>query len=367
MGKALHVCMIGHGFHAPWNEGCVVAGRNLALALQNHVKVSLISVTRTDKDINYSLSSRLLDSAKIWFQLKSLDLEQRIDIVHIYNVSHFMISTLTKTLLKRRTIAHVFGVSSVGDLLSKKFVDAYICTSKRNYFHLISKGVPPEKVHIVPPIINCDVYQPLIENSAEGKLGTSESSFMTTYMGNIFSKRFPPDLITEFKKITKINPNLELAIYTPDSIRNREIAVRLEGLLSNSRINFHLAISNLKEPEKVRVYNKSDLLLFPFEEIERVGKEVIDPPLTVLEAMACGKIVIASKVLSIPEVIIHGENGFLVEPRDYKGFRDTLMYVMDNFQELHHIGVKARKTIHRLFSPEDIANKLIGVYQSILN
>jgi glycosyltransferase involved in cell wall biosynthesis len=363
--ESLHVCMIGHGFHSPWNEGCVVAGRDLIIALKNHMKVSVISGVRTDKDINYGISRRLLDSAQIWARLKSLSSEEQVDIVHIYNASHFAISALTKALLRRKTVAHVFGASSRGDLLSANLVDAYICTSKRNYSLLVNKGIPEEKVHVVPPIVNSSIYHPL-ENPTE-KANSSETPFKATYIGNIFPTRFPSQLVAEFEKITKASQRFELAIYAPKSIRNQEIAVGLERLLLNSKIKFHFAVSNLSETEKVRIYNASNVVLFPFEEIKNVGKEVIDPPLTVLEAMACGKIVIASRVLSIPEVITHSENGFLVEPGDYTSFRNTLAYVMANFQSLHYIGVNAQKTVHRLFSPERVGSKLISVYQSVLN
>ena len=37
-------------------------------------------------------------------------------------------------------------------------------------------------------------------------------------------------------------------------------------------------------------------------------------PLSMLEAMAMGKAVIASRVAAIPEIVRHGENGWLVNP-----------------------------------------------------
>jgi len=70
--------------------------------------------------------------------------------------------------------------------------------------------------------------------------------------------------------------------------------------------------------------------------------------------------------LSIPEVITHGENGFLVEPGDYQGFRNTVEYVISNFQELHHIRENARMTVNRLFSCNSVADQLINIYRSVL-
>ena len=53
-------------------------------------------------------------------------------------------------------------------------------------------------------------------------------------------------------------------------------------------------------------------------------------PLTILEAFAAGKPVVASKVGGIPELITNRENGFLVEPKDVKGLRTAIDEVLES-------------------------------------
>lgn len=83
--------------------------------------------------------------------------------------------------------------------------------------------------------------------------------------------------------------------------------------------------------------------------------------------MACGRIVIASRTLSIPEIIQNGENGFIVEPENYESFRNTLKYVVDNFQQLQFIEANARMTIQKRFSPEIVVDKIMGIYRSVID
>ena len=391
----VHVCMISYGFHSPWVEGCSVIARDLTLALRNHTDVSVISLVRTDylgfkeknnekiRSVHYLkpnsifrfardrgkflLVDQTFEAARIWSRLKSLNSKQSIDIVHIYNVSHLMISVLAKTFLKKATIVHVFGdASSIGEKLSKNFVDAYICTSKSNLAHLINNGLPVQNAHFVPPIINCQIYRPLVKENCRNSLNVSSASFVVTYIGNLFPERFPLDVIKEIKNITKESPNLELRLYAPHSMRNLESSVKLERLLSRSKIKHQIVISNLNEDDKVMVYNASDVLIFPF--IQKIsGTVAIDPPLTILEGMACGRIVIASRTLSIPEIIQNGENGFIVEPGNYESFRNTLKYVVDNFQEFQFIEANARRTIQKRFSPEIVVDKIMSIYRSIID
>ena len=50
-------------------------------------------------------------------------------------------------------------------------------------------------------------------------------------------------------------------------------------------------------------------------------------PLAILEYMAMGKPVIATKVGGVPEIIEHGVNGYLIPPED----SDSLVRAMDGF------------------------------------
>jgi len=396
--------MIGYGVHPPWNEGCVVVAHDLALAIQDHADVSVISIIDPYRNFvkerleqkemdhlvidymdssfffkvfrcrgEYTLLNQIFDIARTYSSLKSLDSQHGVDIIHVFNVSHLMISMLTKFFLRKAVVVHVLGATSLGDILSESLVDAYVCTSKSIYSYLISLGLPLKKVHLIPPAINCELYKPLVHN----EVGTRarNSPFNITYFGNLHSERFPIEIITEIQQLSKSRKDLRLLIYCPDTLSNRENARRLEALLSRSNIKHSMEVSNLNQADKILAYNMSDILIFPFtKEVDGYDKSVtisdsikaMDPPLTLLESMACSKIVIASRTLSIPNVIKHNKNGFLTDPEDFEGFRDTLENVVDNFHELQHIGENARRTIQKHFSSKEAYEKLIDVYKSVL-
>jgi len=256
-------------------------------------------------------------------------------------------------------------MSEIGDFLSGAFVDGYICTSKLNCLYLISSGIPERKVHLIPPIIDCNKYRPLSNRESKERLNVPADSFLVTYIGNLFPQRFPIDVLAELKNLAKEYPEMELALFTPSSFQNQEIAIKLKRLLSGSKIKHRMVVSNLSENEKVVVYNASDVLIYPFSR-NIPGSIAVDPPLTILEAMACGKIVIASRTLSIPDIIQNSKNGFLVQPGDFKGFKNALKHAVDHFLELRYIELNARRTIKKRFT-STAASSLLDVYRSIID
>lgn len=67
--------------------------------------------------------------------------------------------------------------------------------------------------------------------------------------------------------------------------------------------------------------------------------------LSVLEALACGKPVISTKVGGCEEIIENGKNGFLVK-RDVKKFQEKINFFKKNPQEIEIMGNNARKIIN---------------------
>lgn len=64
-------------------------------------------------------------------------------------------------------------------------------------------------------------------------------------------------------------------------------------------------------------------------------------PLSVIEAMACGKPIVSSAVGGIPEIVAHGDHGFLVEGRDPARFADCCLRLMRDDQLRIEMGGRA--------------------------
>lgn len=89
-------------------------------------------------------------------------------------------------------------------------------------------------------------------------------------------------------------------------------------------------------------------------------------PTVLLEGMACGLPIVATNVGGIGEVIVHGENGFLVPPHAPLRMSDYVLKLLEDDQLREKIGKAARKTIISNFSWNNIADKVLECYKSVL-
>lgn len=90
-------------------------------------------------------------------------------------------------------------------------------------------------------------------------------------------------------------------------------------------------------------------------------------PISLIEAMANGRIVIASKVGGISEVVEDGINGFLIDPYQVSSLSDVLFKIHKMSEsELENISNKAKKFAIDNFHPRIIAFETYEFYKSIV-
>lgn len=89
-------------------------------------------------------------------------------------------------------------------------------------------------------------------------------------------------------------------------------------------------------------------------------------PIVVLEAMACAKPVIATKIGGVPELVIDGETGIIVPPKDAKAIANAVLYLLGHPDEAREMGIKARRRAIEYYDTEKIVLKYKELYESLM-
>jgi N-acetyl-alpha-D-glucosaminyl L-malate synthase BshA len=103
----------------------------------------------------------------------------------------------------------------------------------------------------------------------------------------------------------------------------------------------------------------ADLFLLPSEQ-ESFG-------LTALEAMACGVPVIGAETGGLPEVITHGETGYLYPIGDIQRMAEKAIHLLNDTEQHALFKRQARKRAEQNFNAEQIIPRYELLYQEILN
>jgi glycosyltransferase involved in cell wall biosynthesis len=88
-------------------------------------------------------------------------------------------------------------------------------------------------------------------------------------------------------------------------------------------------------------------------------------PLVVLEAMAQAKPVVATAVGGTPELVVDGETGLLVPPRDLEALADALRALLADPARMKSLGDAGRRRVEERFSAAAMTGRVLEVYAGV--
>jgi glycosyltransferase involved in cell wall biosynthesis len=89
-------------------------------------------------------------------------------------------------------------------------------------------------------------------------------------------------------------------------------------------------------------------------------------PMAVLEAMAAGVPIVASRVGGIPHAVRHGTDGLLMEPRDVAGLADAVLALLTDEPRRIAMGASARQRVRDQFAAEVVVPQVQALWSGVL-
>jgi glycosyltransferase involved in cell wall biosynthesis len=140
-----------------------------------------------------------------------------------------------------------------------------------------------------------------------------------------------------------------------DGSQRQKIAARAKALDVASRYRYHGVYTH---PEECRAFMESlDVFVMPsFTE---------GTPNSIVEAMACGKPIIASEVGGIPDMIA-GDSGILVPPGDMRALAEAMLRLAKDPELRRTMGAAAEERYQKLFSPKVVVPLMVETYRRVM-
>ena len=310
---------------------------------------------------------RALDAAKLGMLADRCS----ADIIHVIGTNALVFSPVCKLLGAQGAIVRqIFTpyerkdgmVRPVRWLVNNLFVGAYAFTTPwiGGWGRDLGPGV---RKFLFRPPIDCELYRPSNpEDSHKANGGSHQHSLL--YMGPLWPSRFPAQsLLGALRLLLEKGFDIGLNVLTSarSSVGLCENVFALAKRLGVDG-NMVLERKNLSEIERVRAYNAADAIIFPYVGPE--PEQLADPPFGILESMACGRVVLSTRVLSVPEVVSDGSTGFLIESASLNDLYGGILRALSS-PDRDGVGIRARDRIVRHFSYPTVRDDLLEAYKSI--
>lgn len=249
------------------------------------------------------------------------------------------------------------GVIAVSEQMKTDVVEAY--------------GINPEKVTVIHNGIDPEFYKPTFDNNLLLEYGINPEIPFVLFVGRITRQKGISQLISAAKYFDE-NCQIVLCAGAPDT---PEIAKETEELISDLKAirKDVILISEMLPREKIKVlYSHARVFACP-SLYEPFG--IIN-----LEAMSCETPVVGSAVGGIPEIIVEGETGYLIElesvsrtdfnpknPVEFqKNFASKVNQLLADEKLATAMGKAGRKRVLEKFSWESIAKTTYTYYEEVI-
>ena len=324
---------------------------------------SALQVLASDLSITAAVSDRDLVHSHTWYANLAGHLAKLL-----YGIPHVVTSHSLEPLRpwKAEQLEGGYALSSWAERTAVLAADAVIAVSAGMRTDVLAAypEIEPERVHVVHNGIDTDLFAPRPDVGVLRRHGLDPDRPIVIYVGRITRQKGLPHLLAAAVRL-KADAQLVLCASAPDT---PEIAAEVESAVTSLRA-MRTGVVWIRE-----ALPRADLVALLSSSTVFVCPSVYEPlGIVNLEAMACGVPVVASAVGGIPEVVVDGETGLLVDydPQATQAFDEGLAAAIDRVLsdagEAKEMGRRGRERAMRDFGWGPIARRTVDLYEQVLN
>lgn len=276
------------------------------------------------------------------------------DLVHTHQLrsAPSRLAAVTAAVLRRPLVSTDHGLGGGGWAgMLPALVDRFLVVSEFSAGTLRS---PPARTRVIYGGADPDRFHPEPEVPRDGVL----------YVGRLTPHKGVDRLLRALPPRTRLTV-VGTGGHDPDP-PERDYPQLLHRLAWGRDVRFAGAVPDADLPE---LYRRAAVFVLPTVNETCYGRRIAITELlglSLLEAMASGTPVVASRVGGLPEVVRHGETGFLVTPGDVAELRERVAQLAGDPRLALRMGTAAREDVLARFTWAKTAERCIAAYAELL-
>ncbi len=299
-----------------------------------------------------------MDLSAAWRLSRAIK-QLRPDIVHAHDPHGVAMAALALSMSTQPKRAPLVAARRVdfrlkGNALSRwKYdqVDLFICASEAIRRMIVSDGVPEGRAVTV------------LEGIDLGRVASAEAAPLheelwlphgAPIVGNVAAlvpHKGQRHLVDAAALVVREVPDARFVIAGEGELRPA-----LEQQIKHLGLQKHVMLAGFR-PDILALHKAFDLFVMS-SVTEGLGTSLLD-------AMACGKPIVATTAGGIPEVVLDGETGLLVPPRDHHAMADAIVRLLKDEGMRERMGTAALSLAHAKFSAERMVTETLQAYEDV--
>jgi len=217
--------------------------------------------------------------------------------------------------------------------------------------------MPEERIRVIYNGVDVEKFRPQPnKDEIRQKLGFREDSRLILCVGRLYHRKGLSTLLRAVPKVVSTFDDVRFVV------AGRGLGGEEKELLS---LAARLKVKDLitftgyfPDEELPNLYAASDVFVLPalYENF----------PFVILESQASGLPVISTRVGGIPEYIIEGENGLLIDPGKPEQLADAMITLLSDTNLIVKLGKAGRKRVEEKFAWPQIIDQVIETYRNVL-
>ncbi|HDG97266.1 MAG TPA: glycosyltransferase family 4 protein, partial [Desulfobacterales bacterium] len=243
-------------------------------------------------------------------------------------------------------------------LTRRVIAEADKVTAVSNALKVAAEGIVRSQKEIAVVYTGCDLTRFSFNAEARSllrrELGIAPESFVLIFIGHLLRTKGIFELVDAFRILCRKYHNTHL-VFVGEGQDVQTLVAKVSEVGIEGQVHF---VGRRPHDEISDWLSAADVLVLPS------WHEGL--PNVVVEAMACERPVVATKVGGIPEAVADGKSGILVERGDVKALANAIALLAEDPTRRAVMGAAGRQIVEERFTWERNAEKTIQVYREVL-